>query len=443
MKAAKMVIIPLLLVAFLTACGKGNVQTSDGSKEGTNKEEAKKEETKPSEPVTLRIYQKIAGLSDTEFLRYFVEPVKKKFPHITLEIVRASQPGNKEEELLGSNTFPDLIYTSNPSISDFQSLGVLEDLTPYLQSNKLNLTAFDPTIIETVKLFGNGSMLALPFSINYGVMVYNKDIFDKFGVAYPKDGMTWEEAVTLSKSLTRAEGGVQYIGLDPYNITAIGSGLGLSLVDPASNKPTLQNDQWAKILRLYSDLFAIPGYLQNGKHSYGINGFTKDRNLAMYTPWLDMVVNQVREAQGINWDLAQLPNFEGSVGKGRETDAHILMLSSKSKNKEAAFQVMQVVTSSDEVQLDLIKQGRISVLNKPDWQKEFAAAHDAFKGKNVQAVFKSKPVLPHKPSKHDGKASSALYQSVKDLAAGGKDINTILRDADNAADQAIKAASAK
>ncbi|MEF3307104.1 hypothetical protein [Paenibacillus sp. GYB003] len=105
--------------------------------------------------------------------------------------------------------------------------------------------------------------------------------------------------------------------------------MGLSLVDPASGKPTLQNDQWAQILRLYGDLFAIPGYVQNGKYSYGINGFTKDRNMAMYTPWLDMVVNQVREASGINWDLAQLPNFEGSAGKGRETDAHILMLSSK------------------------------------------------------------------------------------------------------------------
>ncbi|MEF3307103.1 hypothetical protein [Paenibacillus sp. GYB003] len=104
---------------------------------------------------------------------------------------------------------------------------------------------------------------------------------------------------------------------------------------------------------------------------------------------------------------------------------------------------MQVVTSSDEVQLDLIRQGRVSVLNKPEWQTDFAAAHDAFKGKNIQAVFKSKPVLPHKPSKHDGKASSVLYQAVKDLAAGGKDINTILRDAENAADQAIKAAGAK
>jgi multiple sugar transport system substrate-binding protein len=58
-------------------------------------------------------------------------------------------------------------------------------------------------------------LYALPFSMNYGMTIYNKDIFDKFGIPYPKDMMTWNEMLDLGKKLTKLEQGVQYVGIDP------------------------------------------------------------------------------------------------------------------------------------------------------------------------------------------------------------------------------------
>ncbi|NOU90117.1 extracellular solute-binding protein [Paenibacillus sp. LMG 31460] len=44
------------------------------------------------------------------------------------------------------------------------------------------------------------------------VLYYNKDIFDKFGISYPRNGMTWDEVYDLAKKLNRTEDGISYRG---------------------------------------------------------------------------------------------------------------------------------------------------------------------------------------------------------------------------------------
>ncbi|MCZ8516886.1 extracellular solute-binding protein [Paenibacillus filicis] len=432
LKLTKTMVAMSLIVLTAAACGK--------------QEEKKPEAAGSSEPVKIRVYQKIAGISDQEFQRYFVEPVKKKYPNVTLEIVRGGDKGNSEEELLASNSFPDIIYGSNPGIPSFITLGLADDLTEMVKKNNLDLNQFVPRAIETIKQNGkNGELNALPFSQNFGTLIYNKDIFDKFGVPYPKDGMSWEETIELSKKLTRNMDGVQYIGLDPYTVDKVGSGLQLPYVDPKTNKSSINNEGWAKVLGMYKQLFDIPGYIDstNNKYQYGVNGFFKDRNVAMLAPWLDTVVSQANTIKDFKWDLAQLPNFKEAVGTGREFDEHVVMLSKVSKQKDWAFKVMQLVTTSEEVQTDMTKQGKMSVLNKPELQKLFAANHESFKDKNIGAIFKSKPGLPHIPTLYDPIVTSKLNQTLKDLATTSKDVNTVLRETEEAANKAIDTAKNK
>lgn len=50
-----------------------------------------KEPAKSAEPVTLKIARHISVVPDAEFSRFIVEPVKKKYPHITIEGIDISQ----------------------------------------------------------------------------------------------------------------------------------------------------------------------------------------------------------------------------------------------------------------------------------------------------------------------------------------------------------------
>jgi multiple sugar transport system substrate-binding protein len=51
-------------------------------------------------------------------------------------------------------------------------------------------------------------IFALPMTLGYYVMYYNNNIFDKFGVSYPKDGMTWDDVAALAKKVSHLESGL-------------------------------------------------------------------------------------------------------------------------------------------------------------------------------------------------------------------------------------------
>jgi multiple sugar transport system substrate-binding protein len=65
---------------------------------------------------------------------------------------------------------------------------------------------------------------------------YNKDIFDKFAVPYPKNNPRWEEVIEIGKKLTRTEGTVNYLGLKTAIINRVTAQMNLSYINPVTNK---------------------------------------------------------------------------------------------------------------------------------------------------------------------------------------------------------------
>lgn len=51
-----------------------------------------------------------------------------------------------------------------------------------------------------------GNCMRQPVVNNTMSLYYNKDLFDKFGVSYPKDGMTWDEVLELNRQLDKNGG---------------------------------------------------------------------------------------------------------------------------------------------------------------------------------------------------------------------------------------------
>ncbi len=59
----------------------------------------------------------------------------------------------------------------------------------------------------------DGKLYGLPNGTQTMVMYYNKKMFDDAGIAYPKDGWTWDEFLEDAKKLTKADGSVYGYGL--------------------------------------------------------------------------------------------------------------------------------------------------------------------------------------------------------------------------------------
>jgi multiple sugar transport system substrate-binding protein len=384
-----------------------------------------------SQPVTLKVMPYSVNLADSEFNQLMAEPVKQKYPNITLELVRMSS-NDELEKYVASGEMADIVFTGQ-GLRALLELNVATDLNPLIKEHGIDLGRFNPQAISAVKEYApRGELFMLPFSINFSVLFYNKDLFDKFAVSYPKDGMLWEEAIELGKKLTRKEDGIQYLGLNAQSITHLASQLSLTYVDPKTNKVSFLTDGWQRVFRLYA---AIAELSTNLSGNGGLNNlFLKDRVLAMFGDY-GAKIGQIQELadQGnpINWDMAAMPVHSVAPGKAFGFVAQSFVLSAMSKNKEAALLVMDYLTS-EEHQLKIVKKGRQSALQGSKFQEGFGSELSVLRGKNVQAIFKNAPAPYPQPSPYsddlDNQVKKELTSAANAVASGKKDVNTALRD---------------
>lgn len=428
----------LVLSLLLFGCGNSSGSNSNGKNSTTTAAPGKSESTPAElpEPVTLTFYVGGGTLTDTEFELFFVQPTKEKYPHITLEKLTPAE-GVTPTEVLISNDPPDIIYQTSGSYYAFQELEALEDLTELIEKHSFDTSRIKPYLLESILNFSeNGEIFTLPFSSNVAALFYNKDIFDKFHVAYPPDEqITWSELIDISQQLTRNEGGIQYIGSDINNSPAqLHGSYGIFALDPATGEPTLQSEQWKKVFETYEKSVQLAGYVQGETFQYDRNSFIVDQNLAIRPTLLANLIGPLEElrAQGkpLNWDIAPIPNFEDNLGAGKVANVHSVSISSTSKHKDAAFQVLANILS-DEVQRIVSRNGRVPAIDKPELEQEFGADIEVLQGKKIENIFKTTaPVLSQHRWEND--IAKHLNQAFSDIALQGTDINTAIRTAEDA-----------
>lgn len=396
----------------------------------------KQDETKLStEPVTLKLYN-YGALTPEVIDQMFVKPVKQKYPHITLEVVKLSDMPIANIAVSGNEM--DIITGWGSLLDQFGNYKLLTDLNPYVQKHKIDLSRFEKSNLEGIRLqsdtIAKGSLMALPFGYNYYATFYNKDIFDKFGVAYPSDGMTWDQAIELGKKLTRMEGGVQYKGLDPEGIEKVGNSLSIPYVDPVTFKAAVNTDGWKKVFELTKRIHDIPGNdFQITGHGNTVKRFVKDKNVAMLAA--PEVLNSMADAD-FDWDVAEYPSFPERPHISGVVQTFVLQIASNSKHPEQSMQVIQLATS-DEVQTALSRSGiMLSTLQNEAINKNFGADHPLLKNKHIESILKTKPA-PYVVQTRFTKARGILEAKYKDYAAGKKDVNTALREANEEIDAYI------
>ncbi|CAG7639427.1 ABC transporter substrate-binding protein [Paenibacillus allorhizosphaerae] len=428
-KKMKRAITAIMAIAMLAGCSKPEAPAATGSKEPSL----------GSEPIKLSLFMRVS-YPDDSVKKYIIDPVQKKFPNVTIDIVK-NEKGTNVNDLIAAGTFPDLIFLSTPYVSELKKLDLLEDLSSLVKKYNVDMSRFYPEAVDAIKKQAAGPQLyALPFSMNYAVTYYNKDIFDKFGVPYPKDDMTWDDYLELSRKLTRVSEGVPFSGVDPYALRG-GAPMALDYVDPKTGKPVLTSDGWVKAFQVIQSFNSIPGNKHDSKFR---DLFIKDRTLATYITYDNTQNFEQLEKDGnpMNWDMVSFPTFKNTPGVGHGIDSHNIAVTSTGKNKDAAFQVLAYLTSK-EVQMELSRNGKQPGIQDPEMQKVFGSNVSILKGKNIGAIFKTKAAPMRNISDFDAVVQKELYKAYDMLVSGNSDINTLLRTANEEAEKAIQLEKAK
>ncbi|WP_248927547.1 ABC transporter substrate-binding protein [Paenibacillus hamazuiensis] len=362
--------------------------------------------------------------------------LKKKFPDVQFKHVAWDNPGRRYEDLIAAGTIPDIIF-DEVRRNSYRQVGRFKmeyDVTELIKKYNFDTGKINPSDMQRSIAASEGKLYSLPFNNNEWVLIYNKDIFDKFGEEYPKDGMTWDEAYDKTKRLTRQDGDITYKGfqMNPAHYMKFNQ-LGESGLDPNEDKASLTSGNWVKIVNNIRRFYDIPG-----NQLVKTNQFSKG-NVAMIIDSLENATRLINENKNINFDISSVPVFPEAPKAKFQPNTNGMFITNQSTKKDLAFQVIAYLLSP-EYQIELAKQGVIPTLADPAVQQAFAKDLAEWRGKRVESLFyltSAKPTL-RKPGLTFIDTNTDMVWNL--ISKESKDSQTALRMTEDAMNKTIREA---
>lgn len=167
---------------------------------------------RPKDPpgiVTLEWY----NYATPEFLAIYNEKLipafERRYPHIRVRMNTSLGDAGYDAKLLtliAGRLAPDLFHVTQQNFPFYAAKDVLLPLDDLLRRDRdLSPDAFYPQVMDGMR-GTDGRLLGLPADFSTIVMLYNRDLFDRAGVAYPQAGWTADDYREMAHRLTRSSG---------------------------------------------------------------------------------------------------------------------------------------------------------------------------------------------------------------------------------------------
>ncbi|WP_158301641.1 ABC transporter substrate-binding protein [Paenibacillus mesophilus] len=177
---------------------------------------------KSSEPVTkvqpepVKKTLKVAYFDQQRFMNDYGNALKKLLPDIEFQVIPTMQIVNRFAIAIDTDKVmeqkPDLINGSN-LIKELSKSGKVMELSAFIKQDAFDLNVFIESSVEQLRALGNGKLTSLSPAFNSTATFYNKEKFDRWGVSYPTNNMSWQSMMELAKKLARNENGKQHYGI--------------------------------------------------------------------------------------------------------------------------------------------------------------------------------------------------------------------------------------
>jgi multiple sugar transport system substrate-binding protein len=414
----------LFASVVLTACGqKAPNESSAGGKDASGAALY----SHLSKPVTI-VFQSAYNETTAESVEQTMfKRIREKFPNVNPVYIQRGK-GSTIQDLIVAGNVPDILWGNLSTVNEMVvNTGLSYDLSPLVKQFNLDLGIFPQAALDAIKNTNEkGELLGLPKNnLKPSVLFYNKDIFDKFGVPYPKDGMTWDETFDLAKKMTRLENGQQIYGFTMFVNSALrDNSLSVPVMDPKEDK-LYGAEQWALIFNNFRRFFEIPGNQWKDQDKM----FSQGKAAMM----VDLITSHGAFTKaGVNWDIASLPVYKEKPGVGSRINYDFYFITSTSKNKEAAFELITYLLS-EEFQLGDAKDGMLPSISSIDILKVFGENVEGLRSKNLRALTVNRPAdaLPRRnPGLSIINTDTLVRQALERVVTGKEDVNTALRNLD-------------
>jgi multiple sugar transport system substrate-binding protein len=255
---------------------------------------------------------------------------------------------DKLKTQLAAGTPPDVFAMDAPLYLDYQSRGVLLNIQPYVDKNPDMLKDVYPQTLEAYKT--PDGYYGLPRDFQTIVLFYNKDMFDKAGVAYPTADWTWDDLRAAAKklTLTGSDGKTSQYGfvfdqwdMEPGWSEALWS-YGGDIISADHSKTLVGEPKAREAWQLLNDMVFVDKSVPDANTigQYGSDLF--QAGVAAMTPIGHWAVPGYNTA-GFKFDVAPMP--KGPAGQATSVNSAGFVVAKASKNPDAAFAFIQFAIS--------------------------------------------------------------------------------------------------
>ncbi|MGX4583199.1 ABC transporter substrate-binding protein [Paenibacillus chitinolyticus] len=204
----------LTLAVVGTGCSKGTAETTGTTAGGGSQESGGK-------PVEILLGYYSDGKSDAK-MKELIDKFMKKHPDIKVNTQSApyGQFYQKLDTQIAAGQAPDVWLSDGVYVMKYAERGAVKDLTEWIGKDLKKDDYYGLDFNKDAK----GKYWAVPQGIQVGALFYNKDLFDKAGVAYPNENWTWEDLKKNAALLTLDAKGkkADESGFDPKNVNQFG-----------------------------------------------------------------------------------------------------------------------------------------------------------------------------------------------------------------------------
>lgn len=338
MRKADIIIVTITLIALIVAGAFSACQTGH----------IMKEETSPN------IYIRVANW-DTDAMPYIpvlIEEFEAAHPGIIVEIIDI--PSRDFETRLsiilnGGIDLDAFWIRQGDTTKVLADAGHLADLSCFMRRDGIDLSDF---MGLGERFIMNDAIVALPFRFDYYVLFFNKDIFDAVGEPYPNNDMTWGEYEELVARLTHGSGPGKIYGGFFHTWQALVQNWGVQHGQQTIMGPDYSffRPYYEMVLRMQEAGHIMDfGFLRAGSIHYTSLFYSGTvATMPMGTWFMSMILGRMEdEGLGFNWGISTIPrspNLPMGYTVGSVTP---IAISSASGNKDAAWEFVRFVTSTE------------------------------------------------------------------------------------------------
>lgn len=287
--------------------------------------------------------------SEIDILKPLLSEFEKENPDIKVDFMHIPQNYFQKIHLLfASNTAPDVIFINNLYLPIYANAGLLEELNTDDNFYPQSLNA----------LSWQGKLYAIPRDVSNLVIYYNKDMFLKKHIPFPKQNWTFDDFLQTSKKLTdKNTFGISFEEDPLFYLPYLMSNGGGFLPEE------IKKAESQEAINFYADLrnkyHTAPK--KNESASATMAQLFLQERIGMYLSgrWM---VPKLREEASFDWDIAQFP--KGTKGSIVQLDASGWAISKSSKHKAEALKLINYL--SDEKSIEKFTQSGLIVPARKD-----------------------------------------------------------------------------